>query len=124
VYDAWIDGEGHTAMTGSSASSSAGEGGRFSAWDGYIEGTHLDLHAPKRIVQAWRTSEFPQGAPDSKLIVLLEPEEGGTRVTIVHTDIPEGQGAQYEQGWKDHYLEPMQRHFRSSAKRVAGRSRK
>lgn len=111
VYEAWIDGDKHTAMTGAGATSEPREGGRFTAWDDYIEGRHLELHAPSRIVQSWRTSEFPAKAPDSRLIVLFEPDAGGTRVTIVHTDIPEGQGAQYEQGWKDHYLTPMKRYF-------------
>jgi uncharacterized protein YndB with AHSA1/START domain len=115
VYEAWIDGEGHAAMTGARASSEAREGGRFSAWDDYIEGTHLELRAPSRIVQAWRTSEFLPRSRDSKLIVVLEAEESGTRVTIVHTDIPPGQGAQYERGWKDHYLEPMRSYFVSRA---------
>jgi activator of HSP90 ATPase len=112
VYDAWIDGESHAAMTGSPAASEAREGGRFDAWDGYITGTHLELRGPKRVVQTWRTTEFSAKTPDSKLIVLFEPEQDGTRVTIVHTDIPRGQGAQYEQGWKDHYLRPMARFFR------------
>jgi hypothetical protein len=32
-------------------------------------------------------------------------------VTLVHTDLPPGQGVQYEAGWKDNYFEPMQAYF-------------
>ena len=34
----------------------------------------------RRIVQAWRTTEFPSSGPDSRLEVLLEETEGGTKV--------------------------------------------
>ena len=59
----------------------------------------------RRIVQTWRSSDFPDGSTDSRLEVLLEPAEGGTKVTLVHTDIPEGQGRLYEQGWVDNILD-------------------
>ena len=112
VYDAWIDGDGHAAMTGAAATSDARAGGRFTAWGGYIEGTHETLERPSRIVQRWRTSEFPDDASDSRLEVRLEPAEGGTRVTFVHSAIPDGQGAKYETGWVEHYVDPMRAHFR------------
>lgn len=111
IYDAWIDGSGHAAMTGAEAESDSVVGGAFTAWDGYITGTHEALERPHRIVQRWRTSEFPDDAPDSRLEVLLEATDGGTRVRILHTEIPEGQGPSYDQGWVDHYLEPMRSHF-------------
>lgn len=112
IYDAWLDGAGHAALTGGSqAKVDPRPGGRFSAWDGYISGTTLELDPNRRIVQAWRTTEFPEGSQDSRLEVLLEPAAGGTRVTFRHTGIPEGQSAEYAQGWVDYYFEPMKRHF-------------
>ena len=114
LYEAWLDGDSHAAMTGGAATSEPRVGNRFSAWGGYITGEHLDLQPARRIVQAWRTTEFPDAAPDSRLIVLLEPEAGGTRVTVVHTDIPAGQGASYESGWEDHYFAPMRLYFAKS----------
>jgi uncharacterized protein YndB with AHSA1/START domain len=86
VYDAWLDAAKHSAMTGSPATSDPRAGGRFTAWDGYIEGTHLELDPPRRIVQAWRSREFPKSDADSRLFVLLDSEGKGTRVTIVHTN--------------------------------------
>jgi activator of HSP90 ATPase len=116
IYDAWLDSKGHAALTGGgSASVDPRPGGRFTAWDGYILGTTLELHPDRRIVQAWRTTEFPEGSPDSRLEVLLEPAEGGTRVTFRHSGIPEGQGPEYAQGWLDYYFEPMKRYFADMA---------
>jgi activator of HSP90 ATPase len=59
----------------------------------------------------WRTSEFSEDAADSRFEVLLEPAKGGTKVTFRHSDIPEGQGKSYEQGWIDNYFTPMKAYF-------------
>lgn len=111
VFDAWVDGDAHAAMTGGAATSDPRVGGRFTAWDGYITGAHAVLERPRRIVQRWRTSRFPADAPDSTLEVLLRPVAEGTEITLRHGDIPDGQGAAYAQGWVDHYLAPMRAHF-------------
>jgi uncharacterized protein YndB with AHSA1/START domain len=111
IYVAWLSSDGHAAMTGAAAEASDAVGGRFVAWDEYITGQNLELEPNRRIVQAWRTTEFPEEAPDSHLEILLQAERGGTRITFVHTNIPEGQGPSYEQGWQDFYLVPMAKHF-------------
>ena len=111
IYKAWLSTKGHTAMTGSPAKMNGRIGGKFSAWDGYIFGTTLELTPDQRIVQAWRTSEFPNEAPDSRLEVDLKEVRGGTKVTFTHTQIPDGQADSYRQGWEDFYFRPMQSYF-------------
>jgi activator of HSP90 ATPase len=112
IYDAWLSSKGHAAMTGSSADVDGNVGGAFSAWDGYIFGTTLELTPNQRIVQAWRTTEFPEEAPDSDLEVVLEEVEGGTRLTLTHSDMPEDQIESYRQGWEEFYFLPMKKHFK------------
>lgn len=107
LFDAWLDSAAHTAFTGSPASIEPFIGGRFTAWDGYITGETLALERPGRIVQAWRTSEFPDSAPASRLEVLIEPAREGARLTLVHSEIPDGQGDGYYTGWLDFYFAPM-----------------
>jgi len=111
VYDAWLSGKEHSAMTGSAAKGTAKVGSEFTAWEGYISGKNLELKSPSRILQSWRTTEFQADAPDSRLEVLLEEAKGGTKVTLVHTDIPQGQAASYRQGWIEYYFEPMKEYF-------------
>ncbi|MSQ41148.1 MAG: hypothetical protein EXR55_05770 [Dehalococcoidia bacterium] len=111
LYEAWLDSDEHTAFTGSEATVDPAMGGGFTAWDGYIEGATEVLEPYRRIVQRWRTTEFPPGSPDSRLEVLLEPTQGRATITLVHTQIPEGQGQQYEQDWMEFYFEPIQRYF-------------
>lgn len=110
VYDAWLNGETHGLMTGGEATGRPVKGAKFTAWDGYISGKNLELEPHRRIVQAWRTTEFSSADPDSRLEVLLEEAPGGTKVTLRHSDIPQGQTG-YKQGWKDHYFEPMKQYF-------------
>ena len=111
IYKAWLSSEGHSQMTGSQAEVQGGSGGSFQAWEGYIWGKTLEVEPYRRIVQAWRTSEFPDDSPDLRVEILLEESGDGTKVTIVHTDIPKGQGEGYKQGWEDFYFTPMRAHF-------------
>jgi activator of HSP90 ATPase len=113
VYAAWMSSKGHAAMTGSGAKISAKVGSAYTAWDGYISGKTLELEPGSRIVQSWRTTDFESGEPDSHLEVLLEKAKGGTKVTLVHTDIPAGHGAEYRKGWLDFYFKPMKEYFAS-----------
>lgn len=111
IYFAWLDGAQHSAFTGGKATVDPSPGGKFTAWDGYIEGKNITLELGRRIVQSWRTTEFPKGAPDSRLEVHLEAVSGGTRVTLLHSEIPEGQGELYKSGWAEHYFNPMRTYF-------------
>ncbi|SRR5258705_13201406 len=112
IYEAWLSSEGHTAMTGSPAKVDGNVGGKFSAWEGYIFGTTLELTLNQRIVQTWRTSEFPDDAPDSHLEVLFEEVAQGTKVKLIHRDMPEDQVDSYRQGWEDFYFKPMKEYFK------------
>jgi hypothetical protein len=42
---------------------------------------------------------------------VLEEVEEGTRLTLYHTELPEGQGQQYREGWEEHYFERMRGYF-------------
>ena len=111
VYRGWLDPVEHAAFVGGAAAIAPGVGGAYDIWDGYITGRTLELDPPRRIVQSWRTTEFPEGSPDSHLEVSLEPDGSATRLTLVHSEIPHGQGPQYEEGWKEHYFTPMKAYF-------------
>jgi uncharacterized protein YndB with AHSA1/START domain len=111
VYQAWLNSQAHGAFSGSPAQIDPRVGGGFTAWDGYIQGSTLELEPYRRIRQAWRTTEFPEGSPDSDLEILLDPVPEGTLITLVHTQIPDNQGEEYRQGWLEYYFQPMQEYF-------------
>ena len=110
-YEAYLSSEGHTALTGSPARVDGTVDGDFTAWDGYIQGMFLELEKNKRIVQAWRTAEFPEEAEDSIVEILLEEDHGKTKLTLNHSNIPEGQANEYKTGWEDFYFKPMREYF-------------
>ena len=116
VYDAWMSSTGHSSMTGSPAIVDPHVGGAFEAWDGYIVGRTLSVEPGRRIVQAWRTSEFSEDEADSLVDVLLEPVGEGTRITIRHTGVPDGHLSYERDGWEEHYFEPMRRYFSSAGR--------
>jgi len=106
IYDFWLNGDQHAAMTGAPATGTAEIGAEFTAWDGYIWGKNIDLVPNERIVQSWRTSEFLEEDEDSLLEVHLKSLEKGCELTITHSRIPDNQ-PDYKQGWEDHYFTPM-----------------
>ncbi len=110
IYEAWLDSEEHSRMTGGQAKVSSNVGDTFEAWDGYIQGKNLELEFPGRILQEWRTTEFKETETDSRLEILFDSASVGTRVTIRHSNLPE-HGMQYQQGWIDAYFEPMKAYF-------------
>ena len=115
IYEAWLSSDGHEKITGGAAANiSAVAGADFTAWDGYITGRNLTLEPGRRIVQSWRTSQFTAADQDSQIEVLLEACPGGTRVTLHHTNVPDGHTSYRDGGWQDNYFEPMKAHFSRS----------
>jgi activator of HSP90 ATPase len=111
IYNAWLSSEGHSGMTGSPAEIEPKINGPFKAWDGYIWGVILEMDPHHQILQAWRTSEFPDDSPDSHVEIRFESVPDGAKITLKHTKIPDGQGNSYKKGWQDFYFTPMGKYF-------------
>jgi uncharacterized protein YndB with AHSA1/START domain len=111
VYSAWLDSGAHSAFTGKTAKIDPTIGGKFTTLDGYAHGRTVDLLPGRRIVQTWRTKEFPTAARDSRLEIQFESADGATRLTILHSLLPEGQGGRCQKTWQDRYFAPMRGYF-------------
>jgi uncharacterized protein YndB with AHSA1/START domain len=111
LFKAWISSELHGAFTGAQAEIEPAIGGKFIAWDGYIEGETLEMEPNRRIVQSWRTADFPSDAPDSTIALVFTDIEGGAKLTLRHSGLPPGDGEKYEEGWKESYFIPMKSFF-------------
>ncbi len=111
IYDAWLDSEAHSDMTGSDAVMSDELGAEVSAWDGYITGRNLELVPGERIVQSWRTTEFDDDDEDSIITITLEEADDGTVLTLEHSNVPDAQRSYEEGGWQSSYFDPMVAYF-------------
>jgi uncharacterized protein YndB with AHSA1/START domain len=113
LYAAWLDSDEHSAFIADVAAVEPFVGGSHSSFGGYATGKVLALEPNQKIVQSWRASDFPDGAPDSRLEVTFEETVGGTLITVLHTGLPAGQSDRYRDGWLRHYFAPMKTYFAS-----------
>ena|SRR3990172_1004896 len=111
VYEALIDARKHAEFTGSKATCDPKAGGKFTAWDGYISGRNLILEPGRRIVQEWKTTEWPTGYSPSIVEFTFKEKGDVTELTMVHSKVPAKQAASYREGWIDFYWKPLKEYF-------------
>ena len=129
VYSAWLDSVQHSAFADNKTVVDGDVGGNFSERDGHITGKLVQLDLGRRIIQSWRSKDFPPKAPDSRVELHFESVFGGARITILHSDIPEGLGERVRSSWNEMFG-PMRSYFgkmamvadRASAERLAARA--
>jgi activator of HSP90 ATPase len=118
VYQSLTDAKQFSAMTKFSmvpkappAQIASAVGGEFALFDGHILGRHVELVPSRRIVQAWRTADWPDGVYS---IARFELRPQGAKTTIVfdHTGFPTGQGRHLAEGWHMNYWEPLKKYLR------------
>jgi activator of HSP90 ATPase len=106
LYKMMMDSKKHSAFTGDAARISPKVGGRFTAYGDYIEGKNLELKPPKKIVQAWRASDWKEGHL-SKVTFEFKKTKQGTTLVFTHAGVPADQAASIKDGWYDFYWTPM-----------------
>ncbi len=106
VYDALLDAKSFAAFTGAPATIDAKVGGAVNAFGGMIRGFNVELVPGKRIVQAWRAGNWPDGIY-SIVKFELATAGGGTKLTLDHSGAPDGSEEMLEGGWHKMYWEPL-----------------
>jgi uncharacterized protein YndB with AHSA1/START domain len=81
-------------------------GGEFTLYfeERCVEGRYVEIDRPRRLVVTWGR-RGSRGMPpfSSTLEVSFAPEAGGTRVSIVHSGLPDSEADRHARGWQ-HYL--------------------
>ncbi|NUN11952.1 SRPBCC domain-containing protein [Candidatus Micrarchaeota archaeon] len=113
VYSVLMNTAKHEKMTGSKAKIDPKVGGKFTAWDGYISGENVELVPGRKIIQKWRTLEWPADAEDSVFQLELFKTKTGTKIVMTHSKVPADQADNYAQGWTDYYWNPMRAYFKN-----------
>jgi activator of HSP90 ATPase len=114
LYDLLMDSKLHSAFTGDTAKVSPKVDGLVSAYDGYIEARNVLLVPGKRIVQAWRAEDWPEGWY-STATWEFDAVAGGTRMTFIQDNIPDGALAEMKTGWVEYYWDKMKAYLKKRA---------
>lgn len=106
VFEFLVTEAGMTSWMGQWASLSPVPGGQFAVdIAGYpVRGVFLEVDPPHRVSLSWGFAgheRLPAGA--STVSFVLTPISDGTRVEVVHTDLPERELPGHRNGW-NHFL--------------------
>ncbi len=112
VYEAFVDPKKHSQFTGAKATGKVKAGGKFTAWDGYIFGKFVEFEPGKRLLQEWQTTDWPEGYPPSMFELTFKAVNGGTEVSMVHSNIPKEQEDELAEGWNEFYWNPLKEYFK------------
>jgi activator of HSP90 ATPase len=108
VYDALMNPKKHARFTGAKAVISQEVGGAFSVYDGDIEGNNLELVPNSKIVQHWRSSDWPAGYY-SRVTFELNKIKNGTELKFAQIGVPHEFYDDIKKGWTDYYWKPMKK---------------
>ena len=125
VYEAYVDAQKHAEFTGGKTKFDAVIGGKFDIWEGSLTGENLELVSGKKIVQKWRSNDWPEGHY-SDLTLEFEPESDsgqarmtrkeGTKLILIQKNVPDDKADDIDDGWHEYYWKPMNDYFKSKSK--------
>ena len=107
IYDLLADSRMRTEVTGREALISDKIGGKFSTDEGQVTGVNVDLVPGRRLVQAWRRQDFPEGIYSMAAITLAPTPSGGTELVLTHRGVPKHLLDQIEDYWRAIYWARM-----------------
>lgn len=107
VYSLLADSRRRTEVTGRKAEVSPNIGGAFSSDNDTVTGVNVDLAPGKRIVQAWRRSDFPEGIFSMATFTLTPTSDGGTELVLTHRGVPKWLIDDTEENWRHDYWTKM-----------------
>lgn len=107
VFEALTDARQFSELTGGARVDMPREAGAaFSCFNGMISGRTIEIVPGRRLVQAWRVGNWPEGVY-SIVRFELEPQGNGTVITFDQSGFPEAHREHLESGWHKMYWEPL-----------------
>ena len=106
VFDYFVRPEALARWMGDDAVLDPRPGGQFTLRfeDRTVEGRYLEVEPPNRVVISWGRRGSRSFPPETSVLeVELTEEGGGTRVSVVHSGLPDSERARHALGWQ-HYL--------------------
>jgi activator of HSP90 ATPase len=98
------------SFTDKSANIDSVAGGAFNLFDGHITGRIVELVPNKRIVEAWRVVDWPDGVYSIAKFELV-PRDSGTKLVFDQVGFPPGLKEHLSIGWTQHYWQALTKYF-------------
>ncbi len=111
LFEMYMDSKKHSEVTGAPAKISRRAGGKFTAFGGQLRGKNLAVIPNRMIVQSWR-GPWKAGDLDSILVITFEKVPGGTRIDLVHSNVPGHDHKGVSQGWPKYYWVPWRAYLK------------
>ena len=115
LFDMYLDARCHAEITGSPVTIASQPASPFSAFDGMLSGSVLQVVHKRLIVQSWRSKNWPATALDSTLVLSFWPQGDGARIELVHVNVPEEDFASVSEGWNKYYWAPWRAYLAKRA---------
>ena len=76
-------------------------GSEFSLWDGDITGKNIEFITDRKVVQEWY---FGDQKEESIVTITISPNADNSVVKVEHTNIPDEDFNDIEEGWREFYI--------------------
>ena len=111
LFDMYLDPLEHAAFTGMPVTVSAAPGSTFSAFNGVITGTILQVVPKRLIVQSWRSPYWGASDVDSTLVLSFLADKDGARIELTQVNVVDADFAGVSQGWEKYYWAPWREYL-------------
>ena len=87
-------------------------GGKFAIFDGNVTGEFVTLEAPKKLVQKWRLSQWPEDHYSTQEIIFDQNDvDRVTNMRVTWTGVPMGQEEVVQRNWEGYYVRSIKQTF-------------
>ena len=111
LFDMYLDPLEHAAFTGMPVTVAMVPGSAFSAFNGAITGTILQVVPKRLIVQSWRSPYWGASDVDSTLVLSFLPDQDGARIELTQVNVVDADFAGVSQGWEKYYWAPWREYL-------------
>ena len=87
-------------------------GTKFEFWGGDIHGKNIEVVPLKKLVQEWFGGKWDK---PSLVTFTLTKEDSKVIIDLLHTDIPDNEAKDIEQGWEEYYLGPLKEYLEKNS---------
>ncbi len=115
LYDMYLDPEQHSAFTGARSRSRPSPVPSFRPSTGPFPARSCTSSQNGSSSRNGDSVNFPAEAIDSILVLTFWPEGKGTRIELVHVNVPEEDFAGISEGWVKFYWNPWRAYLTGSA---------